>query len=97
MNEFVIMDMITSAIAFGGLASLVFAYLNYIPKWFDTFAFFVVFFGFGWYCAITPEIPTSYRMSTATAFGVGVLVVLTIKVWLIKHKLKKTTQIKKQG
>lgn len=92
MNEFVIMDIITSVIAFGGLASLVLAYLNYIPKWFDTFAFFVVFFGFGWYCAITPEMPTGYRVSTATAFGVGVLVILAIKVWFLKRKLKKTAE-----
>lgn len=86
-NEFVMMDIITSAIAFGGLASLVLAYLNYIPKWFDTFAFFWVFFAFGWYCSITPDMPTSYRVCTSLSFGIGVLVVLAVKVWFLKRKL----------
>lgn len=85
-NELIWMDIITSMIAFGGLASLVLAYLNYIPKWFDTFAFFWVFFAFGWYCAITPDMPTSYRLYTATAFGIGVLLLLAVKVWWLKRK-----------
>lgn len=90
-DELIIMDIITSAIAFFGLASLVLAYLNYIPKWFDSFAFFWVFFAFGWYCAITPDMPTSYRIYTASAFGFGVLFVLAIKVWFLKRKSKAGT------
>lgn len=87
-DKLIILDILTSVIAFGGLASLVLAYLNYIPKWFDAFAFFWVFFAFGWYCAITPDMPTSYRISTACAFGMGVLLILVIKVWFLKRGQK---------
>lgn len=90
--EFIGLDILTSVLAFAGLASLVLCYLSYIPKWFDTLAFFLVFFAFGWYCALGPETPTSYRVLTASSFAVGILVVLALKVWLLKQKAKKQTK-----
>lgn len=82
------LDTLSSILAFLGLGSLVVCYVDYKLRWFDYVIFVVLFFVFGWYAGLAPNVTTAYQYLTAISFAVGVVFLLWLKSLFLAKKAK---------
>ncbi len=81
-------DIIMSVVAFFGLASLIVAYVDYVPKWTDYLLFAIIFGVLGLYASASYKDDSllPYVITTAISYAIGAVIVLFFKAWYVKKK-----------